>query len=148
MHLPLNICKEDGLLYSVFRCFYCSFVNRAMVCKAISRDWRCCLTCCWVASCMHSFPTVCSLFQFLNTLNAIKYLRCSLVICSEGALEPWTKLSFNTRFLRPNLFAIYSPSCKKKEALMLWNVLISMFERHMRDVDLHWDISYRAWLLT
>lgn len=94
MNLPLEICKEDGLLYNVFRCFYCGFVNRAMVCKAISRDWRCCLASCWVACWMHSLPTVWSLLQFFDTLNSPECLRCSLVICSEGALEPWTKLFF------------------------------------------------------
>lgn len=148
MHLPLKICKEDGLLYNVFRCFYYGFVNRAMVCKAVSRDWGCCLACCWVACCMHLFPTVWSLFQFLNTLNSAECLRCSLVICSQGVLESWTKLFLSIHFLRPTLFAIYSPHCMKTKKGTLWNVLVSMFERHMRDVGLHWDISYRAWLVT
>jgi len=35
------------------------------LCKAVSRDWGGCPTCCWIACCMHSFPTGCSLFQFL-----------------------------------------------------------------------------------
>lgn len=106
------------IFHNVFSCFCCGFVNRAVVCKAISRDWGCYLAYCWVACCMCSFPTAWSLFQFLGTLNSTECLRCSLVFCSESALELWTKLLFNIHFLRPIQFVIYSHCIKKKKALM------------------------------
>lgn len=105
------------IFHNVFSCFCCGFVNRAMVYRAISKDWGCYLIYCWVACCMCLFPTVWSLFQFLGTLISAECLRYSLVFCSEGALELQTKHLFNIHFLRPMPFVIYS-HCIKKKALM------------------------------
>lgn len=128
MHLPLNVCKEKGLLYSVFRCFYCGFVKRAMVCKAVSWDWGCCLTCCWAACCIHSFPTACSLFQFLNTLNSASLLK---MLISYLQWRCATTLNILIRFLRTCLqFSLLGGG--GKEALVLWNVLVTIWERPIR----------------